>query len=97
MYRHGFAICARMSKFWLHNESIYKMTKYYDQEMEEWKTGSFQFLVEILKKIQISSKEKLNLSTKKNALNLLTDPQNGLTQQEIKEEIQSLLAAVSDF
>lgn len=73
------------------------MTKYYELEREEYKTGTYKFLVEIFKKIRISSKEKLNFSTKKNALNLLTDPQNGLTQQEIEEEIQSLLAAVSDF
>lgn len=64
-------------------------------EMEEFKSGTFKFLDSIFKKTRNSSKENLNLVMKKNAINLLTDPQNGLTQREIEEEIQSLLAAVS--
>lgn len=63
--------------------------------MEEFKSGTFKFLDAIFKKTRNSSKENLNLVMKKNAINLLTDPQNGLTQREIEEEIQSLLAAVS--
>ena len=85
-----------MSRFWLHFEPFYKLTKFYKMEMEGRKKGSLKFTDEILKKARQHS-ELISSSndSPKNSIKTLVNPKYGLSDEEIREEINSLIMAVS--
>lgn len=79
------------------------MTKYYKSEINELKNGSLKFIDRVIQNakenrqnLDVNSNENDKKPATKRVIQLLSDPQHKLTDQEIKDEIQSLLLAVSE-
>lgn len=82
-------------KPWLYFEPFYKMSKYYKMEMDGRTKGSLKFTDEIFEKARKNAADPNNNETQKNAIKLLVDPKYKLDDEEIKQEITTLLVAVS--
>jgi cytochrome P450 len=83
-------------KPWLYFKTFYKLSPYYKMEMNGRTKGSLKFVDEIM---QIDKEDKNNNNndgdkTYKSAIELLVNSTNNFTDQEIKEEIITLLVAV---
>lgn len=87
------AITARIMKPWLYFEPFYKMSAYYKMEMDGRTKGSLKFTDEILNRARKNHDANNNV-TQKNAIKLLVDPKYNLDDDEIKQEITTLLVAV---
>lgn len=87
------AVTARMMKPWLHFEPFYKMSVYHKMEMDGRTKGSLKFTDEILENARKNFDPNNNV-TQKNAIKLLIDPKYKLDDEEIKQEITTLLVAV---
>jgi hypothetical protein len=89
-----------MAKFWLHFEPFYKMSKYYQMEMDGRTKGSLKFADEIFenaKRNQELENNNEDEKVSKNAIKTLVDPKHQLSDEEIKQEIITLLVAVSNL
>jgi hypothetical protein len=89
-------------KPWLYNEFFYKLSKYYKMEMDGRTKGSLKFTDEIFTKARKNVENNNNNNnfeeeTHKNAIKLLVDPKYKLEDEEIKQEITTLLVAVSNL
>lgn len=83
-----------MSRPWLHFEPFYKLTKLYTMEMEGRMKGSIKFTEEILQNARRKS-EISNYEAPKNSIKTLVNQKYRLSDQEIREEINSMIMAVS--
>jgi hypothetical protein len=73
------------------------MTKYFKMEMEGRKKSSLQFTEEILRKGRNSVEINGNLEGPKNTIKTLVNPKYDFSDQEIREEINSIIMAVSNI
>lgn len=64
-------------------------------EMDGRTKGSLKFTDEIFEKARKNAADPNNNETQKNAIKLLVDPKYNLDDEEIKQEITTLLVAVS--
>ena len=71
------------------------MSMYYKMEMDGRTKGSLKFTDEILEKARKNFDPNNNVA-QKNAIKLLIDPKYKLDDEEIKQEITTLLVAVWD-
>lgn len=92
------ATTSRIAKVWLHFEPFYKMTKYYQMEINGRTKSSLKFTEEILEKGKKSIENNNNNNTNStcNIISVLVDPKHGLCDQEIREEIFSMIMAGQD-
>jgi hypothetical protein len=71
------------------------MTKYYRLEMEGRKKSSLQFTEEILRNGRNNVDINGNQEGPKNTIKTLVNPKYNFSDQEIREEINSIIMAVS--
>lgn len=84
-----------MTRVWLHFDSVYNMTRYYKMEMEARRKSSLKFTDEILQRGRANSEVIYNHNGPKNTIKSLVNPKHGLDDEEIREEINSIIMAVS--
>lgn len=96
VFRFYDAVTSRMAKIWLHFEPFYKMTKYYQMEINGRTKSSLKFTEEILQNGRKMSEYNNNNNEPTNIIKSLTDPKHGLSDQEIREEIFSMIMAGQD-
>lgn len=85
-----------MMRPWLHSDFIYKKTKMFKIQEKARLTSSLRFTDEIIKKGRIYKENFVdNADGLRNSVECLFDPRNNLTEDEIRDEINTIIIAVS--
>ena len=93
-------IAQRIFKFWLHYDFIYKRSAYYKIYSQHCNQSAFGYASEIIDKIRKEQKQDENLLSDekpKSFVKALMSKKYNLTDEEIADEIKTMLVAVSEI
>lgn len=93
-------IAQRIFKFWLHFDFFYKRSTYYTIYMQHHQQSALQYADVIIKKIRKEQESETFEQTEekpKSFVRALMSKKYNLTDEEIGDEIKTMLVAVSEF
>jgi hypothetical protein len=88
-------VTQRMFRFWLHPDIFYKKTSTFVKEITAKDNSAFRYTEDVLRNVQKIMKNEAECDEKpKNFIRALVSPKAKLYDEELKDEIKTLLIAV---